>query len=162
MMKPPVSPIWETFGIHVNVLVIGSDPVTGAELSREEVHNLIVTSGKVLVTRMLEDESGWDTGITFCDVGTDNTTPVIGDTDLIAGHKRNAITTTIRTNNEVQFRTFYAAGDISVYLKEIGLFGHSTATSTLGTGELFNRAVIDFDNSAGLKDLTVVVQVTVG
>jgi len=153
---------WEPFAINVNVLVIGSDPITGEELSREEVHNLVVTSGKELVTRMLEDETGFDTGLTFCDVGTDNTTPVIGDTDLNTGHKRNAVTTTIRTSNQVQFRTFFAAGDISVFLKEIGMFGHSTATSTLGTGELFNRAIISFDNSAGLKDLTVVVQVTVG
>jgi len=159
-LPPPVT--WEPFGIHVNVLVIGTDPITGEEVSREEVHNLVTTLGKELVTRMLEDESGRDTGLTFCDVGTDNTTPVIGDTDLNTGHKRNAVTTTIRTSNQVQFRTFFAAGDISVFLKEIGMFGHSTATSTLGTGELFNRAIISFDNSAGLKDLTVVVQVTVG
>ena len=62
----------------------------------------------------------------------------------------------------VQFRTFYAAADVTAYLKEIGLFGHSTASATLGTGEMFNRAIIDFDNSAGSKDLTVVVQVTFG
>ena len=57
---------------------------------------------------------------------------------------------------------FYAAADITAYLKEVGLFGHSTASSTLGTGELFNRAILNFDNSAGAKDLTVVSQVTFG
>lgn len=127
-----------------------------------EVHNLVVTSGKVLVARMLMEEAGFDTGITYCDVGTNNTAPTIADTDLNTGTKRNAITRTIRTGNAVQFRTFYAAADITAYLKEVGLFGHSTASSSLGTGEMFNRAIIDFDNTAGSKDLTVVVQVTVG
>ena len=127
-----------------------------------ETHNLVVTSGKVLVARMLMEESGWDTGITYCDVGTDNTAVTVADTDLNTGSKRNAITRAIRTGNVVQFRTFFAAADITAYLKEIGLFGHSTASSTLETGEMFNRAIIDFDNSSGSKDLTVVVQVTVG
>ena len=162
MTTPQVPALWEDLPIHVNVLVIGSDPETGEELSREEVHNLIVTSGKVLLTRMLMDESGWDTGITYCEVGTDNTAVVIGDTDLNTGSKRNAITTTIRTANEVQFRTFFAAADITAFLKEVGLFGHSTASASLGTGELFNRAIISFDNSAGTKDMTIVIQLTVG
>ena len=128
----------------------------------DETHNLIVDAGKVLVTRMLMEDSGFDTGITFCEVGTDNTAVTAGDTDLNTGTKRNAITKTVRTANVVQFRTFYASADITAFLKEVGLFGHSTATSTLGTGEMFNRAIISFDNSAGLKDLTVVIEVTVG
>jgi hypothetical protein len=162
MTTIPAPELWEDFPLHVNVLVIGSDPETGEVLSEELVHNLIVTSGKVLVTRMLMEESGFDTGITYCEVGTDNTAAVIGDTDLNTGTKRNVITSTIRTSNEVQFRTFFAAADITDYLKEVGLFGHSTASSTLGTGELFNRAIIDFDNSAGTKDMTIVIQLTVG
>ena len=111
---------------------------------------------------MLMEESGFDTGITFCEVGTNNTAPVVSDTDLNTGTKRNAITTTIRTANVVQFRTFFAAADISVFVKEMGMFGHSTASSTLGTGALFNRAILNFDNSLGNKDLTVVSQVTFG
>lgn len=154
--------LWNSFPIEVNVLLIGSDPKTGKELSRQAVHNLVVTSGKVLVARMLMEDTGFDTGITYCDVGTNNTAVTLADTNLNTGTKRNAITSTIRTANVVQFRTFFAAADITAYLKEIGLFGHSTATATLGTGEMFNRAIIDFDNGAGTKDLTMVVQVTVG
>ena len=156
------SGLWEPFPIRSNVLILGTDPLTGRELSRQWGHNLVVTSGKVLVARMLTEESGFDTGITYCDVGTDGTAAAVSDTDLTTGTKRNAITTTLRTSNVVQFRTFYAAADVTAYLKEIGLFGHSTASATLGTGEMFNRAIIDFDNSAGSKDLTVVVQVTFG
>ena len=156
------SGLWEAMPIGCNVVAIGTDPKTGKVLEVQHAHNLIVTSGKVLVARMLMEESGFDTGITYCDVGTDNTTPVVSDTDLNTGTKRNAITTTIRTANVVQFRTFFAAADISVFVKEMGMFGHSTASSTLGTGELFNRAILNFDNSLGNKDLTVISQVTFG
>ena len=127
-----------------------------------ETPNLVVSVGKNLVASMLAEQSGFDTGITYCDVGTDDTTPVVGDVDLVAGHKRNAITSYLVGGRVAQFRTFYAAADITVYLKEVGLFGHTTATSTLGTGVLFNRAIIDFDNTSGTKDLTLVIQVTFG
>ncbi len=162
-----MTPALEQMPIHVNVQVYSraqsEAPWDRGEWGLEsESHNLVVTSGKVLVAKMIMEEAGFDTGITFCDVGTNNTAPTIGDTDLNTGTKRNAITRAIRTGNVVQFRTFYAAADITAFLKEVGLFGHSTATSTLGTGEMFNRAIIDFDNTAGGKDLTVVVQVTVG
>ena len=80
----------DTLGIKEKIL--SSDPVTGAVLSEERVHNLIVTSGKVLVTRMLEDESGWDTGITFCDVGTDN---VLATILRVFPHEEIAIRSTL-------------------------------------------------------------------
>ena len=154
--------LWESFPISCNVRLIGTDPKTGEVLEVSEAHNLVVTTGKVLVASIMAEESGFDTGITYVEVGTDGMAAALSDTALVAVTKRNIVTRTVRTANVVQFRTFFAAADITAFLKEVGAFGHSTATASNGTGELFNRAVISFDNSSGSKDLTVVVQITFG
>ena len=95
----------ETMPIDVNVRLYSREVIAEREGAWEhadleslgwkledETHNLVVTSGKILVARMLMEESGWDTGITFCDVGTDDTAVTVADTDLNTGTKRNAIT----------------------------------------------------------------------
>lgn len=153
---------WESLPIRANVVLIASDPKTGREVERVYGHNIITSAGKVLVARMLMDDSGFDTGLTYCEVGEGSTTPTIQDTALETPTKREAVVKKVRTSNSVQFRTFFAAADVSVLIKEIGLFGHSTATGTIGTGEMFNHALVTFDNTSGTKDLTVVVEVTFG
>lgn len=154
----------EYFPIKVNIN-LWVHPKGHPEIIEEIIHaghNLITTTGKELVARMVSEEAGWNTGVTFCELGVGTTTPVVGDTQIETTTKRNAITTTVRGGATIQFRTFYVAADISVFLKEVGLFGHSTATSTTNTGEMFNHAVISFDNSSGSKDLTVSIQVAFG
>lgn len=157
----------ETFPTGVNVHIYSRErsslpPEQGNWQLECKAHNLVVTAGKVLVAQMMAEDSGYDTGLTYCEVGTNTTTPSLTDTNIGTVTKRNAITAYRRTSNRVQFRTFFAAGDITAYLKAIGLYGHSTATSTNQTGELFNHAKIDFDNSSGAKDLTAVIEVTFG
>ena len=125
--------------------------------------NLVVTSGKVLVAKMLMDESGFDTGLTYIEVGTGTNTPALGDTDLQTGTARKVIISApIRTGNAVEYRAFFPAADISADLKETGIFGHSTATGTLGTGELFARALVTFNNASDPHDATFVWTVTFG
>ena len=157
----------ETFIIKGRVTILSRPasqlpPGEGAWTVEQEIDNLVVDAGKVLMARMMAEDTGFDTGVTFCEVGTNAAAPTAGDTDIGTVTKRNAITRYVRVANRVQFRTFFAAGDISVALKAIGLYGHSTATATDQTGELFNHAKIDFDNSAGTKDLTTLLEVTFG
>ena len=152
----------EMMPIRCNVLLIGTDPKTGREVERVAAHNLVVTAGKVLVAQMLADESGYDTGLTYCEVGTGSTAAALSDTALQTSTKRNAVTLKTRSGNVVQYRTFYAAADVTALIKEVGLFGHSTAGAGAGTGVLFNRAIVTFDNTAGTKDLTVVVEISFG
>lgn len=160
-------PELETMPIGVNVRIYSRlasklPPDKGTWELECEAHNLVVTTGKVLVAQIMMEDSGYDTGLTYCEVGTNATTPALTDTNVGTVTKRNPITAYRRTSNRVQFRTFFAAGDITAYLKAIGLYGHSTATSTNQTGELFNHAKIDFDNSSGAKDLTAVIEVIFG
>ena len=128
-----------------------------------ESPNLVVTAGKVHVAKMLGDVSGFDTGLTWIEVGTGTAAPALGDVALATPHVRKAvIANPIVTANVVQYRAFFASADISVDLKETGIFGHSTATSTNGTGELFARALVTFSNNADPHDATFVWTVTFG
>lgn len=128
----------------------------------QETRNLVVTSGKILVARLAADELNFDTGITFCEVGTDTATPTLADTNITVATARGAITRVIRSGARVQFRTFYAAQDVTANLRKTGLYGSSDASATTGSGDLFNNALISLDNSAGSKDLTIVHEVTFG
>lgn len=153
----------ETLPIRCNVAFIGTDHRTGREVERRYAHNLITTAGKVLVARMLAEEAGYDTGLTYLEVGTGSTAALITDTALQTALRRAAVNAPVlRVSNVLQYRAFFAAADVTALIKEVGLFGHSTATATLGTGQLFNRAIVTFDNTGGTKDLTVVAQITVG
>ena len=128
-----------------------------------ECPNLVVTAGKVLVAKMLMDESGFDTGLTYIEVGTGTGAPALGDTALGTPTARKAvISSPIRTANAVEYRAFFPAADISADLKETGIFGHSTASATLGTGELFARALVTFSNASDPHDATYVWTVTFG
>ena len=154
---------WEQFPIGCNVLLLSQDARTGEpDPPICAGHNLVTNAANVWVARMMENDPNWKTGITHCEVGTDDTALAPGDTSLGAVTVRKPITRAIRGVNVVQFRTFLPAAEITAHLREVALFGHSTATDATGTGEMFNRALIDFDNAAGTKDLTVVVQVTFG
>ena len=90
-------------------------------------------------------------------MGTGVTAPALGDTALVTPTSRKiVIASPIVTGNAVEYRAFYPAADITADLKETGIFGHSTATSTIGTGELFARALITFNNASSPNDATVV------
>ena len=130
-----------------------------------EGENIIATVGKELVGKMLIDLSGYDTGLTYCGIGTDDTTPVVGNTTINSEVFRKAITSKTQSSsptNEFVFSTFFSAGESTYNIKEVGIFGHSTATSTIDTGILFSHYLEAFDNSAGSYDLIFDYVLTIG
>ncbi len=152
-----------SFPIHCNVMLLAHDCITREITDIKATHNLIKTSGKVLVARMLMEDTGWNTGITYCALGNDATTPVVGAPNtLTAEQARKAITAYVRSTNIVEYETYFLASECTFYVREVGLFGHSTASAAANSGEMFNHALITYDNTLGLKDLTIVVQITFG
>jgi len=113
---------------------------------------------------MLAEESGFDTGITYLSIGTGVTTPAITDTILTTETARKAVAMPVyRVSNRLQFKGYFPAADCNVFVKEMGVFGHSTASATLNTGELFNHALLSKDNSgASPVDLTFYVVLVLG
>lgn len=124
--------------------------------------NLIVTAGKTLLAEMITDQTGFDTGLTYQAIGTNATAPNIGNTTLGTESARQPVTSKTFVANEASFSTFFTAAQSTYNIKEAGVFGHSTATGTLGTGVLFSHWLVSFDNSGGLYDLTFTYIVTIG
>ena len=128
-----------------------------------EADNLIVSTGKALVSDMLIDTSGYDTGLTYTAIGTGTAAPAVGDTTLGTETARKAITLRERAANVLLLQTFFPAADCNVFLKEVGVFGHSTASATPDSGVLFARTLLSYDNSGGSpSDLTLDWEITIG
>ena len=154
----------EDLALFCNVTCVATDSRTGKVLEVIEAHNLITTAGKVLIARMLADEAAWDTGVTYLAIGTSATAPLVSDTLLGTEHGRKAVALPVyRVSNRLQFKGYFPSADCNVFVKEVGLFGHSTATAAINTGELFNHAALSKDNSGGSPvDLTFYIVVVIG
>ncbi len=154
----------EYLSIKCNVTCVATDPRTGRVLDIIKGHNLVTTAGKVLLARMLAEEAGWDTGITYLAIGTGNNAPALTDTTLQTETARKTVASPVyRVSNRLQFKAYFPSADCNVYVKEVALVGHSTATAALNSGELFNRALLSKDNSGGSPvDLTFYVIILVG
>ena len=132
-----------------------------------EGHNLIVATGKALIGNMLIDAGAqWDTGLTYCALGSDNTAPAIGQTQLVneggGAAMRKTITSKTKVVNEITLSTFFTAAQSTLAIEEAAIFGSSTADGTENSGVMFARWLVSFDNSGGLYDLTFDYVLTIG
>lgn len=120
--------------------------------------NIIVTVGKQQVGDMLIDESGYDTGLTYCALGAGDTTPLVTDTQLEdeggGSAMRKTITSRSRLVNVMTLSTFFTKAQCTLAIKEAAIFGHSTAGAAENSGILFTHWLVDFDNSGAGYDLT--------
>ncbi len=150
--------------VDVNVLCIARDPRTRRILDRVWAHNLVPTKGKELLARFLACESGWGDGVSYFAIGTGTDTPLPADSKLKTETARKAVSMPVyRVGNRLQFRAYFPSADCNVFVKEIGMFGHSTASAVADSGEMFNHALLSKDNSGGSPaDLTFYVVVVVG
>jgi len=131
-----------------------------------EGENLIMAVGKAQVGDMLIDVAGYDTGITYCALGADNTAPVVGQTQLVdeggGAAMRLTITQSSRLVNVITLTTFFKAVQSTLAIEEAGMFGHSTAGPAENSGIMFSRWLISFDNSGALYDITITYVLTIG
>ncbi|MDD5081787.1 MAG: hypothetical protein PHU08_00295 [Dehalococcoidales bacterium] len=132
------------------------------EVITKEGGNLVTTVGKQLVGDMLIDRTGYDTGLTYCAIGSDNTAPAITDTTLTVEEARKAITSRTRAGNDITLSTFFTAAEATYAIEEAGVFGHSTASAAADSGVLASHFLVSFDNTGGLYDITVQLTWTIG
>lgn len=110
--------------------------------------NLFTTAGKESLAQAIQGETGGNQGIiTYCALGTDDTAPALGDTDLGTELFRKLVSVRSFLNNQAIFETFYTTSEGNGNLKEAGLFGDD-AGATPGSGTLFCHAAIDRVKSA--------------
>lgn len=127
--------------------------------------NLIMAVGKAQLGDMLIDTAGYDTGITYCALGADNTAPAVGQTQLVdeggGVAMRLAITYKSILANVITLSTFFTAAQSTLAIEEAGMFGHD-ANGVENSGIMFSRWLVSFDNSGALYDITVSYILTIG
>ena len=124
--------------------------------------NIICNEGLQLIAGFTIDESAtYDTGLTYCEMGTGTTAPAAGDTTLTTFHHRNAITNDSRASYETTFSTYFTAAEATAAIKEAGIWGGGDAAAGQATGLLFAHWLAAFDNSGGLYDITITYLLTV-
>jgi len=121
-----------------------------------ETGNIICNEGLLLLAGFARDESAtYDTGITYCEIGTGATAPAAGDITLTTFHHRNAKTNSSRSDYEDTFSTFFTAAESTANIKEASVWGGGDAAAGEATGLLFAHWLAAFDNSGGLYDITI-------
>ena len=144
----------DTLRLEGKAVLRVTDPKTGELVKTIGANNVICTVGKGLIGDMLIDVSGYDTGLTYCAIGTSAATAVASGTILTGEYFRKAITSKSRLSTEITVSTFFTATEGSANIKEAGIFGHSTAGTAKNSGIMFARWLVAFNNSSGLFDLT--------
>ena len=133
----------------------------GIEIARYSTPNLVTNAGKNLVAQVLLDIEGYDTGLTFAALGSGTTTPAASDTELDTEESRQPVSSRRPPPGAVAaFFTFFPSTDVPSTIEEVGMFGHSTASSTADSGVLFSRALLSVTPMAG-EDLTLSYVLTV-
>jgi len=134
----------------------------GEIIAVQETGNIICDEGLLLVSAFTIDESAvYDVGLTYCEIGTDNTAPAAGDATLTAFHHRNAVTQDSRASYVMTFATFFTAAESTIAIEEAGIWGGSDAAAGEATGLLFAHWLASFDNTGGLYDVTITYLLTV-
>jgi hypothetical protein len=128
----------------------------------EETHeNLVVNAGCQMIGDMLIDAAGWDTGLTYIAIGTGTATPTAANTALATEYSREAIISKSRSGQTITVGAFWAAAEAAIDIKEVGAFGHSTAGTALGSGQMFARTLVSSaDNSGTAFDVNIDWQFT--
>lgn len=93
----------DTVWLAANVLVVVQDATTGAEMTRQEQHNLVVNAGLNLIRDLLDGDAV--AGITHFAVGTGTTAVTASDTALVTEVSRAAVAG--RTSNAQQLVVSY-------------------------------------------------------
>ena len=138
------------------------DPKTGLVTARKSATNVVTRRGQNLVARLLAENVGYDTGLTYQAIGTGTTTPSVTDTVLDTETARRSITTRGETTTRIAaFFTFFPFPDVGAQIDEVGVFGHSTASATADSGVLFSRATLSLTNTDD-NNLVVSYVLTIG
>ena len=99
-------------------------------------HNLVVTAGKNHIAKLLANQGG-TVPLGYCDVGTSNQAPAVGDTNLIAAISgaREAADDRFTTNNIATISTLFTSSQKNGIWAEAGIFWD------LSSGDMLARAL---------------------
>lgn len=136
----------------VNLVLTGPD---GEVKDTRDIDNLVVLAGRAFIASRMKDATA--TVMSHMAVGTNNTTPVAGDTTLGAeiAASRTALTSTTVTSNAVAYVCTFGPGVGTGAIVEAGIFNASSA------GTLLCRTIFSVINKAAADTLTITWTVTI-
>lgn len=118
--------------------------------------NQIVLVGREVFARRLANDTTYTGIINYGALGTGSTAINDADTVLDTEVKRKGVAVYTRTTDSVTIRFFYSKADTNGTYNEFGTF--IDGTSTVDTGQLFNRVLTGGWVKTSSESLTVTVQ----
>jgi len=120
-----------------------------------EVHNLIPTAGRAVFARWLTGDNTYDAdlGANYGSLGTNNTTPANGDTQLGTEVYRKATSSVAQSSNIAYLSNFYTATEVAGTFEEAGW--HIDGTATVNTGQLVSHFLTGSITKSAVESLTV-------
>ena len=123
------------------------------------VENIIVTVGRAVLAQRLANDTTYTGIINYGALGSDNTTPVNGNTTLGTEVFRKVTASTSDTDNIAFIDFFYSKADTNGTYEEFGTFIDGTASAD--TGQMFTHALTGSWVKTASESMTVAVQYTI-
>ena len=143
-----------TIGVRANVFLY-----VGGKLKKAE-HNIVTEAGlRELGAAMTSAGKGKNLVLTYGAIGTGTSTPSRADTQL--GNEVHRVPVAVEkevVDGSNLYRFLFGA--IAERFSEIGFFIGDDASIRAGTGILFDRSLLDHDNTVDPEDIEIEVIVT--
>lgn len=123
------------------------------------VQNQVVLSGRSVFARLLVGDTTYSGEINYGALGTGSAAVSDSDTVLDTEVKRKGTATQIRTNDSVTVDFYYSKSDTNGTYEEFGTF--IDGTSTVDTGQLYNRVLTGGWTKSALEAMTVSLQIDI-
>jgi hypothetical protein len=138
-----------------NAIIRSFNTYTGETTKLTKVHNLIVDSGLEFTAKIM---GGLTDPWTVIAIGTDDTAPVNGDTELNTEYDRDTATVSYEANYKLVLdKTFTVGSGVTESIKEAGIFDSAII---LGSNML-NRLIFDAHTLNIDNPLEIIITITV-
>jgi len=132
------------------------EPGTGRVVAQHQAQNMVVDQGLFVMTFGLSSASAAPPfGVSTVHIGTDSTAVARTDVYLGANHASVTPYQYSRSGGVVTIRAFFRAASSSVHIREVGAMSGYISY-------FIARAIVNVDNSAGLYDVRITWQFTIG
>lgn len=124
-------------------------------VSMVEVHNIIPTVGRGVLAAWITGDNSNDAanGANYGSLGTSNTAPANGDTQLTTETFRKATSSVSQVNNVATLTNFYSAADVNGTFEEAGW--HIDGTASVNTGVILSHFLTGTTVKSASESLTV-------
>lgn len=124
---------------------------------RSSTHkNLVVTSGRAVLARLLAGDATYSGAISYGALGSGSTSPAVGNTQLATETFRKLYANRQQSSASATIDFYYSKGDTNGTYNEFGCFIDGTGTAN--SGQLFNRVLTGGWTKSASEAMTVSVQ----